>query len=78
MTCWDLTESGSLSRPVRSFGMICHDSPNLSFSQPHAPSSPPSLSFAQSSSTFSCEAQSTMSETASLNLKSGPPFSAMN
>ena len=35
-------------------------------------------SFSQKRSSSSCESQKTCSETASLNLKTGPPFSAVN
>jgi hypothetical protein len=48
--------AGSLSLSIRpsELGMICHDSPNLSFSQPHRLGAPPSaVSFVQSSS-ISC------------------------
>src|SRR5437867_11296697 len=70
---------GSLSRSItpKIVGLICHDKPYLSLSQPHAPSSPPSVSFFQSSSTSSCVLQSTENDTASVNLNGGPLFSAM-
>src|SRR5215207_82909 len=41
MTRWDFSRSGSPSSLGSAVGMICHDRPNLSFSQPHGPSSPP-------------------------------------
>jgi hypothetical protein len=58
--------------------MICHETPNLSVSQPQGPFSPPSESFSHSSSTSSCVSQSTKSEIPCANWKEEPPFSAMN
>ena len=63
-----LSGSGSLSSSVRRVGMICHDRPYRSFSQPHGPSSPPFVSAAQSSSTSSCVSQFTTNEIASVNV----------
>src|SRR6266851_2338641 len=78
MTLFDFSGSGSPSIPPKIVGLICQDSPYLSFSQPHCTSSPPSESLLQNSSTSSCVLQSTENETASVNLKWGPPFNAMN
>src|SRR5437763_17143388 len=78
MTLFDF--SGSLSPNIwpKADGIICHDSPNLSLSQPHLPFSPPADSFSHSSSTPSCVSQFTKNEMASVNLNCGPPFKAMN
>jgi hypothetical protein len=38
---------GSFIRLARNVGTICHETPNLSFSQPHWTSSPPLVSFSQ-------------------------------
>lgn len=72
--------AGSLSTSMRlsTDGTICQDSPYLSFSQPQSPTAPPAESLAARSSTSSCVSQLTDSEIASVNLNSGPPFSAMN
>src|ERR671931_1470375 len=68
MTRCDFLESGSASSLLRIVGTICHDRPYLSFNQPHAASWPPSVSFAQNSSTSCCVSQFTTSEIASVNL----------
>src|SRR6266498_3060214 len=47
MARWDLSGSGSLIISFMGVGMICQDTPYLSFSQPQTPSSPPSLSRCQ-------------------------------
>jgi hypothetical protein len=60
----------------RADGTICQDRPNLSFSQPHCPCSPPSESLSQKPSSSACVRQLTDSEMASVNLKYGPPFNA--
>src|SRR6266496_5886702 len=60
MARWDFSGSGSLIISFMAVGMICQDTPYLSFSQPQSPSSPPSLSFSQKSSTSSCDAQLTI------------------
>ena len=39
--------AGSFISCPNMFGTICHERPNLSFNQPHCPSSPPSVSLAQ-------------------------------
>src|SRR3954470_1719315 len=60
-------------------GTICHDRPYLSLSQPHCTSlPPPAVSLSQQSSISFWSAQFTTNDTDSLNLKIGPPFSAMN
>src|SRR4029077_1164061 len=61
-------------------GTICHERPNLSFSQPHccARSSPPSHSLSQQRSTSAWVLHLTTKEIASVNLKCGPPLSAVN
>src|SRR6516165_5561746 len=60
------------------FGMTCHERPNLSLSQPQGPSSPFFASSLQKWSISCCVSQCTWNETASLNLKCGPPLSARN
>src|SRR5258708_22997967 len=45
-------------------GMICHDKPNLSLSQPHLSFFPPSESLSQSSSTSACVSQFTKNDIA--------------
>src|SRR5205085_9096026 len=74
----DFTGSGSCSNLPNVDGMICHDNPYLSFSQPQLFLSPPSESFSHNSSTSCCVSQSTKNEMAGVNVKCGPPFSAMN
>src|SRR5437870_9121545 len=59
-------------------GTICHDKPYLSLSQPHWLFCPPADSFSQYSSTSACVSQLTTNETASVNLKWGPPLRARN
>src|SRR6266571_8503697 len=59
-------------------GMICHDRPYLSFSQPHRCFSPPSESFSHSSATSYCVLQLTKNDMAGVKLNCGPPFSAKN
>ena len=78
MTLFDFAGSGSFSISPRTVGLICHDSPYLSLSQPHGPSYPPSESLFQNRSTSSCDLQSTENDKASVNLNWGPPFNAMN
>src|SRR5947208_801507 len=74
----DLAPSGSASSLPNAVGMICHDRPNLSFSQPQRSFDPPSDSFSHSSSTSCCVSQLTKSEIAGVNEYIGPPFKAMN
>src|SRR3990172_8808466 len=60
-------------------GIICQDTPNLSFSQPQGPGSPPPAeSFSHSSSTSACVSQLTKSEKPWAKVKLGPPFRAIN
>src|SRR5213078_435058 len=77
MTRCDRTGSGSLTYFSRIVGVICHDNPYLSLSQPQTFVAPPAESFSQYSSTSACVSQLTTNETDSLNLNSGPPFSAV-
>jgi hypothetical protein len=59
--------------------MICQDSPNRSFSQPHCDGwPPPAISLAHSSSTSCWVSQETKNDTASVNVKCGPAFRPMN
>ena len=74
----DLSASGSFISSVNRVGMICQDTPYLSLSQPHGPSSPPSVSRLQNRSTSSWLSQFTWKETASLKVNSGPPLRATN
>jgi hypothetical protein len=71
--------AGSLSpiSSINAVGTTCHETPNLSLSQPHWTSWPPADSFVQKWSTSSCVSQFTTSDIASVNLKSGPPLSAV-
>src|SRR6266498_1798305 len=78
MTLFDFAGSGSLSISPKTLGLICHDNPYLSFSQPQGPCSPPADSLSQNWSTSCCVSQSTENEIASVNLKWGPLFNAMN
>src|ERR1700730_16174603 len=78
MTLFDFSGSLSCSSLPKSDGTICHDKPYLSFSQPHLCFCPPSESFSHSSSTSCCVSQVTKNEMASVNLKCGPPLSAIN
>src|SRR5262252_7167461 len=78
MTRCAVSEFSSLSISGSAFGMTCHERPNLSLSQPQGPSSPPFASSLQKWSISCCVSQCTWNDTASLNLKCGPPFSARN
>ena len=74
-----LFQSRRLLGPSGQIGVTCHDNPNLSLSQPHCDSSPPSaVSFSQKQSTSFCVSQFTTNEIDSLNLNCGPPFKATN
>src|SRR5258708_9700104 len=77
MTLADFSASLSLSISPKAVGMICHDSPYLSLSQPHLCFSPPAESLSHKSSTSSCVLQFTKNDMAGENLKCGPPFNAM-
>ena len=57
-----LLRSGSPISSNRTFGTTCHDTPNLSFSQPHGPSSPPSERVFQYRSTSSWLSQLSWNE----------------
>src|SRR3984885_1020679 len=63
-----------LTSLVISFGSICQLTPNLSLSQPHAVSEPPSVNFAQYLSISSWFSHRTEKEKASLSLLLGPPL----
>src|SRR5438477_847266 len=78
MTLFDFSGLESCSISPKIVGLICHDRPYLSFSQPHGPSSPPCESFSQNSSTSPWVLQFTENDMASVNLNWGPPFRAMN
>src|SRR5437870_386191 len=78
MTFSDFFASLSCTISPKILGTICHETPNLSFNQPHCSSSPPSESFSHKSSTSSCVSQFTKNDMAGENLKTGPPFNAMN
>ena len=53
MTRCAFSVSGSLRSLGSAVGVICHDTPYLSLSQPHGPSSPPSARLSQYESTSS-------------------------
>src|SRR5919201_2415083 len=78
ITRCDFSRSGSLSSSGRRVGTICHETPNLSFSQPHGPGSPPSESLLQNESTSSWLSHLTSNEIASLGRNWGPPLRAAN
>jgi hypothetical protein len=78
MTLADFAGSGSDSIWPKATGTICHETPNLSRSQPHRLGSPPSDSFSHKWSTSSCVSQFTKNEMAGVKLNWGPPFSAVN
>src|SRR6266487_111831 len=78
MTSSDFFASLSCNMLLKTLGTICHDTPNLSFNQPHCSFSPPSESFSHKSSSSSCASQSIKNDMAGENLKTGPPFNAMN
>src|SRR5437016_13733706 len=59
-------------------GTICHDTPNLSLSQPQGCCSPPSESCSHKRSISSCVSQLTKREVPCANVKYGPPSMAMN
>jgi hypothetical protein len=78
ITLCDFCGSLSPNNSPNAFAMICHVTPNLSFSQPHCIISPPADSFSHNSSTSSWVSQFTKNEIAGENLNAGPPFNAMN
>src|ERR1041385_4870188 len=76
-----LARSGSLAGVSVSSasGVICQERPYLSLSQPHWDSCPPpAVSASQYLSTSAWSLHFTTIDTASLNLKCGPPLSAMS
>src|ERR687886_302115 len=78
MTLSDLFAPLSCTIPAKILVTICHETPNLSFNQPHCSTSPSSESFSQRLSTSFCVSQLTKNDIAGENLKTGPPFNAMN
>src|SRR5215213_589339 len=73
------SRSGSPSISPSAVGIICHERPYLSLSQPQLPSSPPSaVNLFHNSSTSSCVLQLTKNDIDSLNLKTGPAFNPIN
>src|SRR5262249_14941075 len=78
MTRCAVSEFPSISISGRALWQTCHERPNLSLSQPQWPASPSFPSVLQKSSVSSCVPQGTWNDSASLNLKCGPPFSARN
>src|SRR5712692_6473240 len=76
MTLFAFSASLSCNISPKAEGMICHDSPYLSLSQPHLPFSPPSESFSHSVSTSCCVSQFTKNDMAGVNENNGPPLSA--
>src|SRR5262249_51027112 len=77
-TAFDFTGFGSPISRVKALGTTCHERPHRSFSHPHCDVSPPSERRSQNMSTSSWVSQLMKNETASLNLKCGPAFRAMN
>jgi hypothetical protein len=59
-------------------GTICQDTPYLSFNHPHYSFSPPAESFSQSLLISRWVSQFTTNDMAGVNVKIGPPFSAVN
>src|SRR5467141_4335614 len=78
MTLFAFSGSLSCSSFPKTEGMTCHDSPNVSFSQPHLPFSPPSESFSHISSTSSCDSQFTKNDTTGVKVNCGPSYWSMN
>src|SRR6516164_5963023 len=78
MTRCAVSEFPSISISGSALGKTCHERPNLSLSQPQRPSSPSFASSLQKWSISCCVSQWTWNDTASLNLKCGPPLSARN
>src|ERR1700731_808850 len=78
MTLFAFPASLSCNSLPKTEGMICHDTPYLSFSQPHRCFAPPSESFSHSSSTSCCVSQFTKNDMAGEKVNCGPPFSAKN
>src|SRR3982074_2883273 len=68
---------GSLIIVPNEAGTTCHETPNRSLSQPQGPSSPPSESRTQSSSSSSCVSQVATKEKASVNANDAPPSKAV-
>src|ERR1051325_10426569 len=78
MTFSDFSASLCCIVSPKTWGPICHETPNLSFNQPHCSTSPPSESFSHNSSTSCCVSQLTRNDIAGENLNIEPPFTAMN
>src|SRR5215831_5135526 len=78
MTLCDFFGSLSCNNSTKVLGTTCQDNPYLSFNQPHCTCCPPAESLSQNSSTSCCVSQCTTNEIASVNLKCGPPFKAVN
>src|ERR1700704_4674775 len=77
MTFAGFPDFGSPIICPRAEGTTCHETPNRSLSQPHGPSSPPSVRRAQTSSISSCVSQVATNEKASVNENEGPPSKAV-
>src|SRR5438093_9440489 len=71
MTFAELPDFGSLIISPRTEGTICHDTPNLSLSQPQGCCSPPSESCSHNRSISSCVSQLTKREVPCANVKYG-------
>src|SRR5438445_11041319 len=76
MALVDFPASLPCSSSLKIEGMICHDRPDLSVSQPHLFFSPPAESLSQRSSTSSCVWQFTKKDIAGVKVNRGPPLSA--
>src|SRR5947209_1399112 len=70
--------SGSARSPYSIVGTICHERPYRSFTQPHCSASGTAERAFQYRSTSAWLSHGTVKETASLNLKYGPPFRPLN
>src|ERR1041384_2519897 len=78
MTPSDFFASLSCTISPKILGMICHETPNLSFNQPHCSFSSPSESFSHKPSNSSCVLQLTRNDMAGGNLKISTPIKAMS
>src|SRR6184192_33283 len=77
MTLAGFPDFGSLIICPRAVGTTCQDTPQRSLSQPHGPSSPPSVRRAQTSSISSWVSHVATNEKASVNENDGPPSKAV-
>src|SRR5438270_5855276 len=76
MTLFDFSASLSCNILPSTEGIICHERPYLSLSQPHLFFLPPAESFSQNSSTSCWVSHVTKNDMAGVKLNCGPPLSA--